>query len=639
MCGITGFYSLDLSKSRAELHVLCQKMTSAIVHRGPDGGDIWQDPDHKIVFGHRRLSIIDLSPLGAQPMSSHSGRYVITYNGEFYNYPALQRELEALGIVFKGRSDTEIFLAAIEQWGLNRALQKVNGMFAFALWDRQLKQLHFARDRLGKKPLYIGWAGKSLIFGSELKALRAYPEFKPEINQAALAEYLQRGWLNAPHCIYKNVWMLKPAHRITLDIENQMPGAPLDQVMEPYWHPLEIAGRRRSGAHTKSEKQILDEFETLLENCVSDRMVSDVPLGAFLSGGIDSSAIVALMQKSTNRPVKTYTIGFHESGFDEAVHAKKIAAHLGTDHHEHYLGAEQALEIIPRLPDMFDEPFADMSAIPTYLVSHFARRDVTVALSGDGGDEMLGGYARHLRGPQLARRMAMIPQGLRLPLAKAIQKIPTHIWDRLHPKHPQFGKRIHKASKIFLFEKQSDIYTQLLNVIDTPPILFPFKNDELPDLPDNLDFAERMMLWDTLGYLPGDVLTKVDRASMACSLEARAPLLDPRIYEYAWSLPLNYKIRNGQGKWLLRQILARHVPRTLFERPKQGFSIPIGEWLRGPLNDWAETLLSEAALSDDGLLNVSAVRSLWTAHKAGRGNHTQALWTILMFQSWKHRWM
>lgn len=643
MCGIAGFYALKTDRSRAELHVLGQKMAATLEHRGPDAGDVWQDPDRPLVLAHRRLSIIDLSKDGAQPMESASGRYMLIYNGEFYNFRILRKELESAGIVFRGRSDTEIFLAAIELWGLNRALQKIDGMFAFALWDRQDRQLHLIRDRLGKKPLYLGWAGPHLIFGSELKALRAHPDFTAQINREALALYLQHGWTPAPHCIYENVWMLKPGHRITLNLDDLPGDLPLHTLMQPYWHPQDVIQHVQTMRLQGNEKEIIDEFETLLKNCVADRMVADVPLGAFLSGGIDSSSIVALMQSLSTQPIKTYTIGFTEQSYDEAGYAQKIATHLGTQHHSLYLSDQETLEIIPQLPEIYDEPFADISAIPTFLISQFARQSVTVALSGDGGDEMLGGYTRHVQGPRLWRNLRFVPAFLRKALAGTLQTVPTTYWDTMPGMPPQFGHKIHKASAILAGESQTGIYRRLLSHWDAPPLKHAAT---MPDLLEDLSledmklsFAERMMIWDTLTYLPGDILTKIDRASMAASLEARAPLLDTRIFEYVWRLPESYKIHHGKGKYLLREMLARHVPRKLFERPKQGFNMPVGEWLRGGLRDWAEDLLDERTLEQQGWLDAQHVRALWQAHLNGQGHHATGLWSILMFQAWHKKWL
>lgn len=619
-------------------------MAETLAHRGPDSDGLWQDPDVPLVLGHQRLAILDLSPEGHQPMLSDSAGFAIAYNGEIYNYLDLKKELELAGLSFKGRSDTEVILGAVEHWGLNLALQKLNGMFAFALWDRKQRQLHFVRDRLGKKPLYIGWAGDMLVFGSELKALRAHSDFKAETDRDVLGLYMRYGFIPAPHCIYKNVWSLPAGFRLTLNIQNLKPGAQLSSQMETYWHPLRVLEEARQRPVKKSESQIILEFEELLTSCVRDRMISDVPLGAFLSGGIDSSTVVALMQKISSRPVKTYTIGFHENGFDEATYAAKVAAHLGTDHHALYISPEDALDTIPRLPEIYDEPFADISAIPTFLVSRFARNDVTVALSGDGGDEMLGGYNRHVMGPKIMNRMRLVPRPLRKILAGAIEKIPTQKWDDIADGRPQSGSAMHKAAAIMALDTPEDIYTRLLSQWPQPPVPGAISLPLLQDRAEwqssqNLSLAEKMMYWDALFYLPGDILTKVDRASMAVGLEARAPLLDRRIYEYVWRLPETLKIRDARGKYLLREVLARHLPRDLFERPKQGFNMPIGAWLRGPLKDWAEDLLDEDAMNAQGFFDAKSIRNIWQAHLNGHGNHAGQLWTVLMFQAWQKRWL
>ncbi len=650
MCGISGFYNTKKTTDVREMHAIGKKMNDTLHHRGPDSGDVWQDPDHPLVLAFRRLAILDLTPEGSQPMASASGRYMIIFNGEIYGHQSLQKELENKGHAFRGRSDTEVMLGAIEQWGLNHALQKLNGMFAIVLWDRKEKRLHFIRDRLGKKPLYIGWAGKSLVFGSELKALRAHPDFKAKINKNTLTSYMRYCHVPAPHSIYEGIWSLPAGMRISLSIDAIKPNTDLKSFMEPYWSHVRVLEEQREKITNKSDAEIIDEFEALLSTCVDERMVSDVPLGAFLSGGIDSSTIVALMQKQSARPIKTYSIGFKEAGYDEAAYAKKIAAHLGTDHHEHYISAQDGRDVIPSLARMYDEPFADISQIPTYLVSKFARRDVTVALSGDGGDEMLGGYNRHITAPQLLRRMRLIPRPMRKIMARMIMARSTQNWDASRPDHPQFGVRMHKIASIIALKSQDDIYQRLISHWDNPSALVLGGQEDICPLTDpefqpthkgrgGLNFAEAMMHWDTLSYLPNGILTKVDRASMATSLEVRAPLLDRRIYEYAWTLPMQHKIRNGQGKWLLRQVLKRHIPSELFERHKQGFSVPIGEWLSGSLKDWAEDLLDAQKLEEDGLLNAQMIRDTWDAHLAGNGDQGHKLWNVLMFQAWKREWM
>ncbi len=621
-------------------------MLESLVHRGPDAGDLWQDPNAACVLGHRRLSIIDLSACGAQPMESSSGRYMIVFNGEIYNFLDLRRDLEAKGAIFKGRSDTEVMLAAIEMWGLNQALQKFNGMFAFALWDRKERDLHLVRDRLGKKPLYVGWAGKSLVFGSELKALCAHGDFKRELNKDALALYMRYSSVPAPHSIYKNCWSLPAGHRLKISLGSIAAGSDLSTQMEPYWNHLEVLQQsRQRKIDGRDEQAIISEFEALLGDCVEERMMSDVPLGAFLSGGIDSSAVVALMQARSRSKIKTYSIGFSVDGFDEAVYARKVASHLGTDHHELYVGGSDALAVIPHLSSMYDEPFADISAIPTYLVCKFARQDVTVALSGDGGDEMLGGYNRHVLGPKIWNKMRYMPGFARSALAGMIHAVPTNRWNGLIKNIPQAGTRIHKIGDILSKGSESEIYTALASTWDDPAALVKGASEPLIPLtdpaqqPENMSFAEKMMYWDALSYLPNDILVKVDRASMAVSLEARAPLLDRKIYEYVWSLPESVKIKDGKGKWLLREVLARHVPRELFERPKQGFAMPVGDWLRGDLRDWAEVLLDEKSLKGDDILDAGLVRKIWAEHQSGHGNHAERLWSVLMFQSWKEKWL
>ena len=640
MCGFTGFYTLKAKRPRSELQSIAQGMSDAIAHRGPDHGDIWQDPDLPLVLAHRRLSIIDLSDDGAQPMASASDRFIIIYNGEIYNYLELQKDLETKGYRFKGHSDTEVILAGFETWGFEKTLQKLNGMFALAVWDRKSKILHFARDRMGKKPLYLGWAGDTLVFASELKALRQHPDFDAALNQAVLADFLSVGYVHAPHCIYDSCWQLPPGHMLSFKTSTFKRGDNLAAAMKSYWSAADALCNSKSKSLDASESEIIDEFESLLSECVSKRLVSDVPLGAFLSGGIDSSSVVALMQSISSSPIKTFSIGFEQAGFNEAPWAAKIAKHLGTDHHEHICTADDALNIIPMLPDMYDEPFADISAIPTYLVSQFARKHVTVALSGDGGDEMLGGYSRHVQGPAIWRKSRMMPRIVREGLSNIIQRVPVNTLDSLKRNHPQIGTKLHKAAAILSLDTQEEIYARLIQKFEAPPVLAsysPLKSFNAPHA--DLTFAEKMMFWDAVGYLPNDILTKVDRASMAVSLEARAPLLDYRIFEYVWRLPESVKIKNGDGKWLLRQVLKRHVPDALFERPKQGFNMPIGDWLRGPLREWAENLLDENAMRQQGLLDARRIRSLWARHLDGQGNHADALWVVLMFQAWHKRWM
>ncbi len=646
MCGIAGLAAVS---NDGTLTATVERMTKVLAHRGPDADGVWANTDSRVAFGHRRLAIVDLSPEGAQPMRSGSGRYIITYNGEIYNFPDLRSELEQHQVRFRGRSDTEILLAACDQWGVNAALQRIAGMFAFGLWDEKDRVLHLVRDRIGKKPLYVGWAGQQLIFASELKAFHAHKDFKAEIDRGSLSLYLRYASVPAPHSIYKSVWQLLPGCRLSLKIDGLQPGADLPALMEPYWNLPRVVEDSRRHMHDGTDAEITDEFETLLKKCVSERMMSDVPLGAFLSGGIDSSVIVALMQQQSQRPVKTYSIGFREKGYDEAAHAANIANHLGADHHELYVESKDAIDVIPSLPDIYDEPFADASQIPTYLVSKFARSDVTVALSGDGGDEMLGGYLRHFMVPGLWSRVGWMPRPARAHLARMIRSMPQDRWDRLIPRHPQLGRRAWKFSELLETKDHRDLYTAQVDHWRNADALA-MKDGPVPSIPltdsawqpKGLNLPEQMIYYDMLSYLPNDLMVKADRASMAVSLEMRAPLLDHRIAEYAWSLPMRFKIRQGRngmtGKWLLRQVLARHVPLAMFDRPKQGFSVPVEHWLRGPLRDWAQSLLDPVLLKQDGWLDPAMVTAEWDAYLKGHHHHAGRLWTVLMFQAWHQRW-
>lgn len=645
MCGIAGLFSYDPRPDRGALHHAAKAMTDALSLRGPDSGDVWQDPNVPLVLGHRRLSIIDLSEAGHQPMESQSSRYMIVFNGEIYNFRELREELSGFGHRFNGGSDTEVLLAAIEQWGFDDTLPKLNGMFAFALWDRKAQALFFARDRMGKKPLYIGWAGSTLVFASEMKAVMAHPDFCRVVNKYALCAYMRFGYVPAPMSIFEHMVQLPAGGKMALDMRMLRGGHNLTPLIDTYWQAKTTLEDARKTPIT-DEAQALDAFDALLGQCVQDRLISDVPLGAFLSGGIDSSAVVAMMQKYSSAPVKTYTIGFEEEGYNEAEHAKQIAAHLGTEHHEMYVKAEDALSVVRKLPSMYDEPFADASAIPTYLVSKFARESVTVALSGDGGDEMLGGYNRHIKGPAVWNAVQKIPPNLRGPFSQVIASVSPAKWSKLRPKSPQFGEHMHKFAQALQKNAESDVYLSLVSTWQDAKALTRVSEERMVPLVDPkmqvdcpLSFAEQMMYWDTISYLNGDVLTKVDRATMAVSLEARAPLLDQRIYDFVWQLPPEMKIRDGKGKWLLRETLKRYVPDELFERPKQGFSVPIAHWLRHDLKDWAYDLLDEKKLREQGHFDYKMISDLWEQHQKGRGNHAQRLWSVLMFQSWREQWI
>ena len=639
MCGITGLYTFSPVADRTQIRHIIGDMTDTLHMRGPDHGAVWLDAETPLALGHRRLSVLDLSPSGHQPMESASGRYMVTYNGEIYNFKALRADLESAGFVFRGHSDTEVLLAAVEHWGVTHTLDRINGMFALALWDRKNRALYLARDRMGKKPLYAGWAGSTLVFASELKALCAHPDFRRDVNRASLTSYMRFGYVPAPLCIYEQAWALPAGSVMALDPALLHAGQDLKPLMDYYrTHKSALEAARGNPVETG---RVIDDFDMLLSECVKDRMISDVPVGAFLSGGIDSSTVVALMQKQAGAPVKTYSIGFEEAGFNEAQHAGKIAAHLGTDHHELYVTAQDALDVVPDLPAMFDSPFADVSAIPTYLVSQYARESVTVALSGDGGDEMLGGYTRHVTGPKAWRIAGRIPAPLRKPAAHMITAVP---WDTLFPARPQYGVHMHKFAQIVKKNSAADAYMSLVSHWQQPKKVVRGGREEIIPLVDpdmqvaGLDFAQTMMYWDTLSYLAGDILTKLDRASMAVGLEARAPLLDTRIYGYVWRLPVDWKIRDGKGKWLLREILKRYVPDDLFDRPKQGFGVPVTAWLRGDLKNWVQDLLDETVLRDQGFFDYRMIRSLWDDHQKGRGHHAQKLWTVLMFQAWYRQW-
>ena len=641
MCGIAGFYRLKNDGETGQALALGKAMAAALAHRGPDAADVWKSPKHGLVLAHRRLAIIDLTADGRQPMTSPSGRYVVTYNGEIYNYLSLKSELESLGKKFKTRTDTEVMLAAFDHWGMNATLQKLNGMFAIALYDQKDHVLHLMRDRFGKKPLYVGWAGNDLVFASELKSFAAHEKFKKEINRDVLAQYMQYGYVHAPFCMYQNVWQMLPATMMSVDLSSLRPCENMVEKMRPYWALKDAVDNGKANPVRGGEGDIINEFETLLERAVSERMVSDVPLGAFLSGGIDSSTVVALMQKKQSTAVKTFSIGFEEAGYNEAEHAKDVAAHLHTDHHEFYVTANDAMDVIPKLPDIYDEPFADASQIPTYLISKLARQQVTVAMTGDGGDEILGGYDRHVKIAALWQKFSILPAPLRKVIAKALSVMPHSLLGALKPSDPLFAAKAKRAFGLMGLASAQEIYDALISTgintgvvikgnAPTPPLhdrdFWPFKP---------LNFAEEMIYGDTLSYRVNDLMVKTDRASMAASLEARAPLMDYKIAEYCWRLPHDMKVRGNEGKWLLRQVLKRHIPENLYQRPKMGFSVPIHDWLRGALKSWADDLLSADKLRAQGYLDADKIAIRWQEFlKSDNPNTPKDLWAILMFQAW-----
>lgn len=643
MCGITGFLSRHEIDSAAAYDTVVA-MADTVAHRGPDDHGAWVDAEAGIALGHRRLSIVDLSPNGHQPMASASGQWVVSYNGEIYNFPELRRELESLGHRFRGHCDTEVLLAAVEQWGVHAALERFNGMFAFALWDRRERVLHLARDRAGEKPLYYGWMGDTLVFGSELKALRRHPEFRAEIDRDALVLFLCYAYIPAPYSIYRDVLKLIPGTVLSISPSSRRLPQPV-----PYWSAKDVVERATAQPFPGSVDDAIAELDALLRDAVRMRMVADVPLGAFLSGGIDSSTVVALMQAQSSRPVRTFTIGFAEDTYNEATHAAAVARHLGTEHTELYVTPSEAMTVIPRLPTMYDEPFADASQIPTHLVSALARRDVTVSLSGDAGDELFGGYNRHTWGARIWRRVGWMPRGARHALAAGMTAISPRGWKSifgmLGPVLPSAVRArsdaVHKLARVLGSQSADALYVGLASQWSVPQAVVVGATAVPPTLisdpaawPSVQDFAQRMMFLDLVTYLPDDILAKVDRAAMAVSLETRLPLLDPRVIEFAWRLPISLKVRGTVGKWALRQVLHRYVPRELVERPKMGFGVPIGTWLRGALRDWAESLLDESRLRSEGFFDPLPVRKRWDEHLSLAFDRQYDLWNVLMFQAW-----
>jgi len=617
-------------------------MADTLKHRGPDDSGVWTDASVGIALGFRRLSIIDLSNAGHQPMHSASGRYVIVFNGEVYNFGDLRRELEEVGHTFFGHSDTEVILAAIEQWGVRGAVCRFVGMFAIALWDRRERSLILIRDRLGIKPIYYGWVGQSFLCGSELKAFCAHPSFNREVDRGALSLYLRHLYVPTPYSIYKGVFKLPPGCMLSVRPDT----APGSLMPMPYWSAQEIVADNLANRFNESDSDLVDQLDTLLREAVRIRMVADVPLGAFLSGGIDSSLVVGLMQAQSNKPVKTFTIGFHEKRFNEAKYAKVIANHLYTDHTELYVTPAEAIAVIPKLPDMFDEPFADSSQIPTLLVAELTRKYVTVSLSGDGGDELFGGYPRFPKNMARWRLWGWCPPRYRRfcgEMLLAVGGRDPFTDNRLLPRG--LTKRLQLEARLISKESREEMYRDYISCIFNPAEIVingwepPYYLNDSTKWPLIRNYYEQMMYLDTVNYLPDDILTKVDRTSMAVSLEARVPLLDHRVVEFAWRLPFSQKYRRGQGKWILRKVLDRYVPSDIINRPKMGFAVPVEFWLRDSLLDWAESLLDERKMNDDGFLNARHIRAWWKAFLGGQSQWHPHLWGILMFQAWRERWL
>jgi asparagine synthase (glutamine-hydrolysing) len=643
MCGIAGFCKRPTSWSEQESHNL-SRMVDSLHHRGPDGRGVWLDSIHGIALGHRRLSIIDLSVSGSQPMISKCGRFVIVFNGEIYNYKSIKKEIEStVEIEWKGSSDTEVLLAAITLWGIKEAINRCVGMFAVALWDQINKDLYLVRDRLGEKPIYYGFFGDTLLFGSELKSLRQHPDWKGEIDRNSLMLLIRYGYIQAPHSIFKGVFKVTPGTIAKFSGGNCSPEVTV------YWSITEAAKNGLANPFQGTEIEAVDSLENLLNESVEIQSLADVPLGAFLSGGVDSSTIAAIMQSQSNVPIKTFTIGFSEEAYNEADHASAVARHLGTEHTSIYVSANDALDVIPSLAKMYDEPFADPSQIPTYLLVKLARGSLKVSLSGDGGDELFAGYSRYSIISKLSKASRFVPLPVRNRIFRMVKYFPPELWERvilfmgsLAPDHIRLhepGDKIYKLAELFAAKSDYDMYCWIQanwkkNPVINTTVSVSNAIGDIESWKEMPDIYSRMMLLDMQTYLPDDLLVKIDRASMASGLEARLPLLDHRLVEFAWKIPNNLKVRNRDTKWLLKQVLYRHVPESLFDRPKKGFTIPLDEWLRGPLREWAEDLLNFHRIKAEGFFNADIIRQCWQEHLSGVHNWQYALWNVLIFQEW-----
>lgn len=633
MCGIAGFKNGDFCKDKAEIYL--QSMAFQLHHRGPDDNGIWFDEKSQIGLAHTRLSIVDLTDAGHQPMFSKSKRFTIVFNGEIYNHLVLREELEKkIDLVWRGHSDTETLLQCFETWGIEQTLQKVVGMFALALWDANKRILTLARDRIGEKPLYYGWQGKTFLFGSELKSLKCHPSFKQAINKGSIALLLRHNYIPAPYTIYYNIFKLVPGTFLTLKPNNEM-------IISSYWEASVAIEKATQNRFEGNFEEALVQVETLLSESIQSQMMSDVPLGAFLSGGVDSSSVAALMQANSSKKIKTFSIGFQEARFNEAPYAKAVAKHLQTEHTEFYVTAKDSLNVVPKLASLYDEPFSDSSQIPTFLVSMLARKNVSVALSGDGADELFCGYNRYTMTHALWHKINYLPLNFRRGVSAVLNKLPLEILNKIDIKqYTHLGDKVRKGAQMLSLDSIDKLYLglvshellpeSLLLHVKEPETLLNASKQHFSDLSD----IEKMMAYDLVTYLPDDILVKVDRASMAVSLETRAPFLDYRLIEFVWSLPFDMKLHHGEGKYILKQMLYKHVPKQLIERPKMGFGIPLEYWLRHELKDWAEALLNEKRLREEGFFNVSLVRKRWTEHLTCKHNWAYSLWDILMFQAW-----
>jgi len=645
MCGFVGF--LSGSEFDANLKESVENMMESLIHRGPDSSGVWICEDHQLALGHTRLAIQDLSKMGHQPMQSFSSRYLIVFNGEIYNHLELRKKISEFHtetIIWKGSSDTETLLAAIEIFGLNSALQMCNGMFAFALWDQEAHKLMLARDRAGEKPLYYGQINNSFVFGSELKSLKRFPNFTNELSSYALDSYFKHGYIPSPYSIYEQIYKVEPGTYLEFDLAQSQP---IDFQKNTYWSLEETVMNSNQQLFTNTDEAI-NKLEGTINDAVRSQLISDVPLGVFLSGGVDSSLVAALAQKNSDLPIKTFTIGFENSEFDESKFAADVAKHLGTNHTKYQVSDTDVLNFIPELPKIYDEPFADSSQIPTYFVCKAAKRDVTVALSGDAGDELFGGYNRYIFSSSIWLKVSWLPKFVRKFIGLIIISVPISVWDQLKflfffKDFSLFGNKVHKVGLALKNSNNLDDFCKSFSFIweDTSEILKnkEFKNNSISKIDSPVKKilnqpVSRMMFHDFITYLPDDILCKVDRASMAVSLETRAPFLDKNVISDAWKLPLSLKIRSGEGKWLMKKILYQYVPKKLLDRPKAGFALPLGDWLRGPLKYWADTLLDKRLIDEQGFLNSTNIEKIWNQHLSGKYDWTSKLWTILMFQAW-----